>query len=232
MPHSFQPVLQIESTSQSCNDEICISIPNAAPFILGYITVNWGDGYDQLYCLSGVCPPSLCHTYSQPGSYTIEVTYQNADCGDLTITPLQVNLSKDLFDHSVPTAQTVYSARSLATIIDLELPFDDQLLCNQQGYFKLEESIDWDQVEAAGLQNPAIPLLTPNPTGGEIMLLSGGLSELFVLYDLQGREVMRRALTPGQQQQGIMLDQVPPGMYVYRLQRGGESFFSGKLVVK
>ena len=76
------------------------------------------------------------------------------------------------------------------------------------------------------------PLLTPNPTGGEIMLLSGGLSELFVLYDLQGREVMRRALTPGQQQQGIMLDQVPPGMYVYRLQRGGESFFSGKLVVK
>ena len=74
----------------------------------------------------------------------------------------------------------------------------------------------------------------PNPASGEVTVsLPAGLrgEGAWSLHDLTGRQVRRAVLPAGQAVHAVSVEGVPPGLYIWAVQAGGQRLGSGKLVV-
>ncbi|MBT1702070.1 S8 family peptidase [Fulvivirgaceae bacterium PWU20] len=74
--------------------------------------------------------------------------------------------------------------------------------------------------------------LYPNPvrTTEELEILTNGDNLLLQIIDVQGRVVKRQILNTLLSK--VSISDLPPGLYIYRLQRGSDFFSSGRIVIK
>jgi hypothetical protein len=89
-------------------------------------------------------------------------------------------------------------------------------------YYSEQEVVGINETTKGGYK------LYPNPAKNTVTLLSGGSSELFEIYNLQGVKLLSTSLSKGNQ---INIENLNKGTYIYKV-NGHQGSVSGKLIKK
>jgi PKD repeat protein len=208
---------------------------------------DFGDGYS-----SSLKDP--VHTYSQEGYYDV--------CLDVTDHCGSMKYCENIQVCIMPSAGFSYLTEGLTVFFNDTSHFADQYLWSfGDGYYS-DLAVPWHTFDTAGFYEVCLETLNvcgkdtvcqivfvdytglkdqemqtfniyPNPARDVVYIISD-LQEkgIVILNDLNGKEVLRKELIPGNQDLNkIPLNNLLPGIYIVRLDLGSENYFSKLTVI-